>query len=80
VDPIPDPLVLRKSGSTENPTRTSGSIARNSDHYTTEAVGIVHSRTQVMVFFYFLMQAHTVVNQVQEETEAQNVHNINVHS
>jgi hypothetical protein len=32
VDPVPDPLLLRKSGSTGNRTRTSGSVARNSDH------------------------------------------------
>jgi hypothetical protein len=38
VDPVKDPLLLRKSGSTENRTRTSGSVARNSDHWTTEAV------------------------------------------
>jgi hypothetical protein len=31
VDPVPDPL-LRKSGSAGNRTRTSGSVARNSDH------------------------------------------------
>jgi hypothetical protein len=28
VDPVPDPLLLRKSGSAGNPTRTSGSVAR----------------------------------------------------
>jgi hypothetical protein len=38
VDPVPDPLLLRKSGSTENRTRTSGSVARNSVHWTTKAV------------------------------------------
>jgi hypothetical protein len=32
VDPVPDPLLLRKSGSSGNRTRTSGSVARNSDH------------------------------------------------
>jgi hypothetical protein len=32
VDPVPDPLLLRKSGSARNRTRTSGSVARNSDH------------------------------------------------
>jgi hypothetical protein len=31
VDPVPDPLLLRKSGSAGNRTRTSGSVARNSD-------------------------------------------------
>jgi hypothetical protein len=32
VDPVRDPLVLRISGSAGNGTRTSGSVARNSDH------------------------------------------------
>jgi hypothetical protein len=32
VDPVPDPLLLRKSGSAGNRTRTSGSVARNWDH------------------------------------------------
>jgi hypothetical protein len=32
VDPIPDQLLLRKYGSAGNRTRTSGSVARNSDH------------------------------------------------
>jgi hypothetical protein len=36
VDPVPDPLLLRKSGSSKNQTRTSESVARNSDHWTTE--------------------------------------------
>jgi hypothetical protein len=38
VDPVPDPLLLRKSGSAgnRNRTRTSGSVGRN--HYSTEAV------------------------------------------
>jgi hypothetical protein len=30
VDPVPDPLLLRKSGSTGNRTRASGSVAKNS--------------------------------------------------
>jgi hypothetical protein len=38
VDPVPDPLLLRKSGSTRNRPQTSGSVVRNSDHWTTEAV------------------------------------------
>jgi hypothetical protein len=37
VDPVPDPLLLRKSGSEGNRTRAFGSVARNSDHWTTEA-------------------------------------------
>jgi hypothetical protein len=32
VGPVPDPLLLRKSVSAGNRTRTSGSVARNSDH------------------------------------------------
>jgi hypothetical protein len=38
VDPVPDPLLLRKSGRAGNRARISGSVARNSDQYTTEAV------------------------------------------
>jgi hypothetical protein len=36
--PVPDSLLLRKSGSAGKRTRTSGSVARNSDHKTTEAI------------------------------------------
>jgi hypothetical protein len=32
VDPVPDPLLLRKSGSAGNRTRTLGFVARNCDH------------------------------------------------
>jgi hypothetical protein len=32
VDPVPDPLLLRKPGSAGNWTLASGSVARNSDH------------------------------------------------
>jgi hypothetical protein len=40
VDPVPDPLILRKSGSAGNRTHASASasVARNSDHQTTETV------------------------------------------
>jgi hypothetical protein len=34
-DPVTHPLLIRKSGSAGNRTQTSGSVARNSDHYTT---------------------------------------------
>jgi hypothetical protein len=40
VDPVPDPLLFF-FGSAGNRTRASGSVAKNSDHYTAEAV---HSR------------------------------------
>jgi hypothetical protein len=32
VDPVPDPLLVGKSGSAGNRTRTSGFVTRNSDH------------------------------------------------
>jgi hypothetical protein len=38
MDPHPEPLLLGKSGSAGNLTRTSASVARNSDHLITEAV------------------------------------------
>jgi hypothetical protein len=44
VDPVPDPLLLRRSASAANRTRTSGSVARNSDHWTTEAVTLPHAQ------------------------------------
>jgi hypothetical protein len=37
VDPVPDPLHFFY-GSADNRTRASGSVAKNSDHWTTEAV------------------------------------------
>jgi hypothetical protein len=41
VNPFPDPLLLRKSGSAGNRTRTSEYLARNSDHSTTEALQLM---------------------------------------
>jgi hypothetical protein len=38
VDTVPHPLLLKKSGSTGNRTRTSGFAARNTNYETTEAV------------------------------------------
>jgi hypothetical protein len=38
VDPVPDPLLFRKSGSAGIEPGTSGFEARNSDHQTTEVV------------------------------------------
>jgi hypothetical protein len=56
VDPVPDPLLLRKSGSTRNRTRTSGSVARNSwplDHIGGPSpvlnVGIVRSMVDISI-------------------------------
>jgi hypothetical protein len=38
VDPVPDPLLLKISGSAGNRVRTFGSVARNSDHKSAEVV------------------------------------------
>jgi hypothetical protein len=50
VDPVPDPLLLRKSCSAGIEPGISGSVARNSDHYTTVAVGIVCLRAKATEF------------------------------
>jgi hypothetical protein len=55
VDTVPDSLLLRKSGSAGNWTGTSGSLAKSSDHYSTEAV-------------YFLLNN---INSVHTSQEAQ---------
>jgi hypothetical protein len=57
VDPVPDPLLLTKSGSAGNRTLTSGSVARNSDHQATEAV-------------YFLLH-NIYINSVRNSQETQ---------
>jgi hypothetical protein len=44
VDPVPDQLLLEKSGGAGNGTQTSKSIARNPDHLTTEAVMNIRGR------------------------------------
>jgi hypothetical protein len=43
VDPVPDPLLFRKSDSAGNRTRTSRSVAKNSDQQTTEEVRLLLS-------------------------------------
>jgi hypothetical protein len=64
VDPVPDPLVLGKSGRAGNQTRTSGSVARNPDHYTTEEVLSSYLRIQFLdrsryVFFQVAPQLYS---------------------
>jgi hypothetical protein len=44
VDPVPDPLLLRRCGSAGNRTRVSGSVAKNSDHYIIEAIILIRLR------------------------------------
>jgi hypothetical protein len=43
VDPVPDPLLLRKSGSAGNRTRTSGSVSRNCANKTMDLHELSHS-------------------------------------
>jgi hypothetical protein len=60
VDPVPDSLLLRKSGSAVNRTGTSGSVARNSGHQTTEAVLLnVHYLVEIV---YITWHTHTLIS------------------
>jgi hypothetical protein len=54
VDPVPDPLLLRKSGSAGEgiEPETSVSEARNSDHWTTEAVTMYLLQLQIVKIVY----------------------------
>jgi hypothetical protein len=52
VHPVPDPLLLRKSGSAGNWTWASGSVARNSDHQTTE---VVETDDVKVILYYFIL-------------------------
>jgi hypothetical protein len=52
LDPVSDPLLLRKSGNAGNRTRTLGSVARNSDHKITEAVELRWMPIQFLTFFH----------------------------
>jgi hypothetical protein len=56
VDPDSDLLLLRKCGSAENRTRTSGSVARNSDHKTTENNDFIKSTTHMHQGSLFLSE------------------------
>jgi hypothetical protein len=53
VDPVPDPLLLSKSSSAGNLTRTSGSVASNSDPKTAEAA-IMHIIIIYYVIIYYI--------------------------
>jgi hypothetical protein len=52
VDPVPDPLLLTKSSGAGNRTRTFGSVGRNSDHQTIEAVQVNHPRSRKISIFW----------------------------
>jgi hypothetical protein len=48
VDPVPDPLLLKKSGSACNRTRTSECVVKNSDQWITEAVNEYQKQKKIM--------------------------------
>jgi hypothetical protein len=53
VDPVPDSLLLRISGSAGSRTRISGSVARNSDHQPTEAVSLsIYDYLYTCIYIY----------------------------
>jgi hypothetical protein len=52
------PAILRKSGSAGNRTRASGSVARNFDHQTTEAVKTVITANGNTHMLMTLIQVH----------------------
>jgi hypothetical protein len=51
LDPVPDPLLLKKCGIAGNRTLTSGSAARNPDYWTTKAV----LQTLIKLLIYSLL-------------------------
>jgi hypothetical protein len=55
VDPFPDTLILRKSGSVGNRTLTSGSVARNSDNKAIEAF-------ELLLFLLLLLLSKMSIN------------------
>jgi hypothetical protein len=71
VDPAPDPLHLRKSGSAENQTRTSGSVGRNSDHLTTETVTIKPCNWKIFRFLRGLHPKAELANQKRKKRTLQ---------
>jgi hypothetical protein len=67
VDPVPDPLLLRKSDSSGNRTWTSGYVIRNSDHWTTEVATYYVQKKPVVSL------VGTVVNRVDSDFVSKNV-------
>jgi hypothetical protein len=57
VDPVPDSLLF--SGSAGNRTRASGSVTKNSDHWTAEAVAYNHTNTKFVIATELLLPRTT---------------------
>jgi hypothetical protein len=55
VDPVPDPLLSENLVVPLIESGTSGSVARNSDHQTTEAIDGTYLQTEM---FYILTRMH----------------------
>jgi hypothetical protein len=55
VDPFPDPLLLKTSGSARNRTRASGSVDRNCDNYTPETVIHIYTCIYIHICIYIYM-------------------------
>jgi hypothetical protein len=60
VDPVPDPLLFF-SGSAGSRTRASGSVAKNSDHLTTEAVTTTTTTTNNNNNYYYYYRAIMII-------------------
>jgi hypothetical protein len=59
-----DPLLLRKCSSAGNRTRASGSLGRNSDHYTTEAIWTGINQIQMKLHSAWIwVMLHDIINE-----------------
>jgi hypothetical protein len=62
VDPVPDPLLLRKSGSAGNRTRTSGSVAGTLTTRPQRLSTHIHIHTYIFVYIYIGIRPVIEVN------------------
>jgi hypothetical protein len=63
VEPVSDPLLLRKSGSAGNRTRDLGLAARNSDHQTTEAVHRIQQSDIIIITISGAVKPYSLSNE-----------------
>jgi hypothetical protein len=70
VDPGPDTLLVRKSGSAGNRTWTSGSVETNSDHWTTEAVSKLTGHAVISIMYSTFVLKAVLVSSVAEPGES----------
>jgi hypothetical protein len=67
VDPVPNQLLLRRAGSATIEPGTSGSVARNSRHWTTEAVKIELYKIIILSVVLYGYEAEGSLEQGAEE-------------